>query len=167
MAIQPKTWCQRDEHLLFELYSDFNEWLESDDGAGMREENNIAGLSQPSKSFFAGAKESYDQAFQHLKQIKCLTHDLTETVPFCYTIRIMDNRRDEFMSFMKENGIGVSILYLPNHQQTYFRKYSCSLPITEKLGKEFVSIPLFGGMTDEEVDFVINKVKEFDSNTSR
>ena len=46
-----ETWCDRDEHKLFEHFVDFNEWLESDGGSGLREENKIDGLSQPSKAF--------------------------------------------------------------------------------------------------------------------
>ena len=29
MATNTETWCDRDEHNLFELYADFNEWLEN------------------------------------------------------------------------------------------------------------------------------------------
>jgi NAD-dependent SIR2 family protein deacetylase len=63
MADQAETWCDRDEHNLFELFVDFNEWLESDEATELRQENNIDGLSQPSKALFAGDKEAYDQAF--------------------------------------------------------------------------------------------------------
>ena len=68
MVAKPETWCDRDNHKLFEHFVDFNEWLESDDGATLREDNNIAGLSQPSKAFFAGDKEAYDQAFSEYRK---------------------------------------------------------------------------------------------------
>lgn len=109
--------------------------------------------------------ERYDEELSDLSGIKTISHDLPETVPFCYTIRILNERRDEFMHYMKEEGIGVSILYIPNHQQEFFKKYATSLPITEKLGKEYVSIPLFYDMSDEQVDYVIGKVKGFESMT--
>ncbi len=62
-----ETWCDRDEHKLFEYFSDFNEWLDSPDEAdaqALRIDNGIEGLSQPSKAFYAGDKEAYDQAFK-------------------------------------------------------------------------------------------------------
>ena len=68
MAAKTETWCDRDEHKLYEHFVDFNEWLESEDGVGVREENKIDGLSQPSKAFFAGDKEAYDQAFREYRQ---------------------------------------------------------------------------------------------------
>jgi len=68
MAAKTETWCDRDEHRLFEHFVDFNEWIESDEGAGLREESKIDGLSQPSKAFFAGDKEAYDQAFREYRE---------------------------------------------------------------------------------------------------
>ena len=67
MAAKTETWCDRDEHKLFEHFVDFNEWLESEDGIGVREENRIDGISQPSKAFFASDKEAYDQAFKEYR----------------------------------------------------------------------------------------------------
>jgi NAD-dependent SIR2 family protein deacetylase len=67
MAAQAETWCDRDEHKLFELFVDFNEWLESDEGIELRQENNIDELAQPSKALFAGDKEAYDQAFEEYR----------------------------------------------------------------------------------------------------
>lgn len=59
-----ETWCDRDDHILFEHFADFNKWLESDDGAELRETNGIDLLSQPSKAFYASDKEAYNQAFR-------------------------------------------------------------------------------------------------------
>lgn len=63
MDAQPKIWCDEDEHHLFEHYAVFNEWLDSEEGQSLREEFGLDGLSQPSKAFYAGDKEAYDQAF--------------------------------------------------------------------------------------------------------
>lgn len=68
MTVKNETWCDRDEHNLFEHFVDFNEWLESEESIGLREENKIDGLSQPSKAFFAGDKEAYDQVFREYRE---------------------------------------------------------------------------------------------------
>src|SRR5262245_5953158 len=68
MEAKAKIWCDEDEHKLFEYYVDFNEWLDSDDGAGLRETYKVDGISVPSKAFYAGDKESYDQAFKEYRQ---------------------------------------------------------------------------------------------------
>ena len=35
------------------------------------------------------------------------------------------------------------------------------LPIAEEISKTVLSIPMFYGMTDEEIDYVIEKINEF------
>lgn len=67
-TIKQKTWCEEDLHHHYELFEDFNEWLESEEGAAIREQNGIDTLTQPSKAFFAGDKSLYDQAFAEYRQ---------------------------------------------------------------------------------------------------
>ncbi len=50
MKAKAETWCDRDEHYLFEHFSDFNEWLDNDDSGDIREIYGIDGLSRPSKA---------------------------------------------------------------------------------------------------------------------
>ena len=68
MSGKAETWCDRDKHKLYEHFIDFNEWLESEDARELREENNINGISQPSKAFYAGDKEAYKQAFKEYRR---------------------------------------------------------------------------------------------------
>jgi SIR2-like domain len=79
-----RIWCDEDDHRRFEDFVDFNEWLDSDDGADARIAANISGLAQPSKAFFAGDREAYDEAFQiyragqrHGQLCKAYIDDLT------------------------------------------------------------------------------------------
>lgn len=70
MEAKAETWCDRDEHKLFEYYVDFNEWLDSDEAATLREANKVDGISVPSKAFYAGDKEAYDQAFREYRKTR-------------------------------------------------------------------------------------------------
>ena len=58
MRQKVESWCDRDEHHRFELYEDFNEWLDGEEGLAVREANGIETLSQPSKAFYASDKEA-------------------------------------------------------------------------------------------------------------
>ena len=68
MDAKAETWCDRDEHKRFEYYIDFNEWLDSDDAASVRERFGVDDISVPSKAFYAGDKEAYDQAFKEYRE---------------------------------------------------------------------------------------------------
>ncbi len=70
MEAKAETWCDRDEHKLFEYYVDFNEWLDSADAASLRAAYKVDGISVPSKAFYAGDKEAYDQAFREYRKTR-------------------------------------------------------------------------------------------------
>lgn len=57
------TWCQNDKHHSYELYPDFNEWLNGDEAIDVRQKYKVDGFSNPSKGLFAGDIQGYNQAF--------------------------------------------------------------------------------------------------------
>jgi hypothetical protein len=63
-AMKSITWCEKDNHNLYEYFSDFNEWIDGDDGIEIRLRNGIDDLSNPSKAFFASDLEAYNQEFK-------------------------------------------------------------------------------------------------------
>jgi perosamine synthetase len=65
--------------------------------------------------------------------------------------------RNKFMKKMKEFGIETGIHYKPIHQMSFY-KNKFSLPVTEKIGKEIVSIPIHPNLSDDDVDFIIKSI---------
>lgn len=77
-----------------------------------------------------------------------------------YTIDV-DNR-DKFIEFMDARGINCSVhFYTPLHLQPAYKEYKKSLPYTEDKASKTVSLPLYPDMTEEEVKYVIEGVKEW------
>jgi hypothetical protein len=70
MEAKQETWCDRDEHRQFEYYLDFNDWIDGDEAASVREVYKVDGISVPSKAFFAGDKEAYYQAFAEYRDTR-------------------------------------------------------------------------------------------------
>lgn len=62
MTPRPATWCERDMHVEYERFEDFNDWLSSDDARDVRLAFQIDAISEPSKALFAGDRVGYDQA---------------------------------------------------------------------------------------------------------
>ncbi len=78
-----------------------------------------------------------------------------------YTIKTRENR-DRFLSYMAENGIGAKIYYpTPLNLQPIYRDPKQSCPISEKISKEVVSLPVHPRLKAEEIDYIIKKIKEF------
>ena len=71
MTKQIESWCKRDEHHRYDLFSDFNEWLESDEASYIRENYGIDALSDPSKALFAGDRKAYDQELEEYRTKRC------------------------------------------------------------------------------------------------
>ncbi|MES0489592.1 MAG: SIR2 family protein [Leptospirales bacterium] len=62
-----KTWCEKDGHNIYDYYLDFNQWLESDEGANIRIEAGLDGLAQASKVFYVSDRLAYVQAYQEYR----------------------------------------------------------------------------------------------------
>ena len=72
---------------------------------------------------------------------------------------------DELEKYLNENGIGTVKHYpIPMHLQEAYKDLNIkegSLPIAEEISKTVLSIPMYYGMTDEEVNYVIDKLIAF------
>lgn len=75
-----------------------------------------------------------------------------------------DLSRAGFQTALKERGIQTSIHYPPVHLFTYYRRLlgdtQGSLPKTEFVGEHEVTLPLYPGMTDEDLEYVCTAVEE-------
>ena len=45
-----------------------------------------------------------------------------------------------------------------------YKRYNTSLPNVKKTWKELVSLPLFTEIKDTELNFILDKIKQFDNN---
>jgi dTDP-4-amino-4,6-dideoxygalactose transaminase len=74
-------------------------------------------------------------------------------------------KREELIKFLKEKGIGTGYYYpIPLHQhRSYLETFGKTwrLPQAERLAKELVAIPIYPELTSEEVEYIVNSVKEF------
>jgi dTDP-4-amino-4,6-dideoxygalactose transaminase len=72
---------------------------------------------------------------------------------------LVDNR-EQFMKNMHDNGIETGIHYNPIHKMHMYRgRYG--LPITEKVGKNIVSIPIHPNLSDADIDKIVTSVNRF------
>ena len=78
-----------------------------------------------------------------------------------FVIRV--NHRDELQKYLLENGVQTLIHYpIPPHQQKAYKAFNhLSFPITEKIHKEVLSLPLSPVMTKEEVEKVVVVINKY------
>lgn len=85
--------------------------------------------------------------------------------PVWHLFVVRCEERDKLQAYLEERGIGTNIHYpIPMHEQKAFAGYGLphgSFPIAEKLAATVLSIPMFNGMTEEEISRVIETVNQF------
>lgn len=94
-----------------------------------------------------------------------LPYVLPETEPVWHIFGIRCARRDELAAYLAEKGIGTNKHYpIPMHLQECYQDLGIpkgSLPIAEKISETQLSLPLYYGMTEEEIQYVIDCINEF------
>lgn len=82
-----------------------------------------------------------------------------------HVFAIRCEKRDDLEKYLNDNGIGTVKHYpIPIHMQEAYRELEMkqgALPIAEKISRTILSIPMYYGMTDAEVDFIIKKIQEW------
>lgn len=85
--------------------------------------------------------------------------------PVWHIFGIRCNRRDELEKFLNDAGISTNKHYpIPMHLQGCYADLGFKkgdYPIAEEISETELSIPMYYGMTDEEVQYVIDRINEF------
>jgi dTDP-4-amino-4,6-dideoxygalactose transaminase len=74
-------------------------------------------------------------------------------------------KRDALAGYLNDRGVGTGVHYrLPAHLQAPYAEYGSgpgSLPHTELLADEILSLPIYPELTDDDVDYVASQVRAF------
>jgi len=108
----------------------------------------------------------YDEAFKDIESITVPIRQANSTHVFHqYTMRITNGKRDELKEYLKERGIPSMVYYpIPLYNQEAFLSYvdkGMTLPVTEKLCEQVISLPIHTEMDIETQEYIINTLKEF------
>lgn len=106
----------------------------------------------------------YNERLQNIPQIKTpFVMEGSQTIYNQYTLKA--EKRDDLLAYLKSENIGCAIYYpIPLHLQdcfAYLNYKKGDFPITEKVSDMVISIPIFSELTEEEMDAVINAIKDF------
>ena len=85
---------------------------------------------------------------------------------YVYVIETPKGTRDNLQKYLKEKGISTNIHYRnPTHTTKAFKEYSWwSLPNTEYMCKNILSLPCYHTLTNKQQDYIIKAIKDFYAN---
>lgn len=108
-------------------------------------------------------------ADRYLKEITnekiILPYVESDMIPVWHIFGIRCKDRDAFEAYLNDRGIGTNKHYpIPIHLQECYRDLGFKegdLPVAEEISKTELSLPMYYGMTDEEVQYVIDAANAF------
>ncbi|MBP7272630.1 MAG: DegT/DnrJ/EryC1/StrS family aminotransferase [Saprospiraceae bacterium] len=130
----------------------------------------ILGVKLPHLNNYNLARQSvatyYDKVFEGLTQVQTPARQYNSTHVFHqYTLIVKDGKRDALQQFLQSNDIPTIIYYpVPLYRQKAFAPYfdtTFSLPITEQLCDEVISLPIHTEMEELTLQYIANKVCDF------
>ena len=105
----------------------------------------------------------YNEAFAGIDGVATpFEADYARHVYHVYAIRVQE--RDEVRRFLEEKGIGCGVHYpIPIHLQPACQNLGYTagaFPVAENLAQEFLSLPMFPELTEEQIEYVADCVSE-------
>jgi UDP-4-amino-4,6-dideoxy-N-acetyl-beta-L-altrosamine transaminase len=104
----------------------------------------------------------YDQAFSGSAIQPLRQHPDRTSALHLYVVRLPEARRDTVFAHLRAEGIGVNVHYFPIHLQPYYQALGFKAgdcPKAETFAREVLSLPLYPGLSDEQQDRVIERIK--------
>lgn len=111
----------------------------------------------------AKTAEKYLNGINNPRIIKPIVADYAKHVWHLFVVRT--ENRNEFQNYLSDNGIGTTIHYpISIHlQEAYkdlgFRKGD--FPLAEQISDQVISLPIWYGMKEEEINYVIDKINSW------
>lgn len=111
----------------------------------------------------ATAKKYFEGIKNPLIKLPLKSTDEFEHIYHVFVIRC--DKRDELEKYLNENGIGTLKHYpIPIHEQECYKDLGIKhgeLPIAEEISRTVLSIPMYYGMTEDEINYVIETINKF------
>ena len=75
---------------------------------------------------------------------------------------VRSKKRDKLISFLKARNIATSVYWIPVPMHPLYRKYNSKIPVTTRVWKELITLPLFSEIKNKEIDYIIQALKDFE-----
>jgi perosamine synthetase len=89
-----------------------------------------------------------------------LPYELKDASYWLFGVRC--KRREELILHLKRRGIATGVHFLPLPLHPLFRNHDEPIPVAREVWQTMLTLPLFADMVNEEVDYVIEALCEFD-----
>lgn len=105
--------------------------------------------------------------------VKLLSEIPNVTVPFADNKEFVSNyicpvvlenstkeKRDRIRDYIHAQGVQTSVHYPPIHKFSIYKDFTCSLPVTEYVTDNELTLPMYAALTDEQIKFIVKTLKD-------
>lgn len=102
----------------------------------------------------------YNERFADLEWLeRPVEKEYTRSALHNYVIKL--DRRDELIAHLQARRISAGVHYFPIHLYSMYRKFKADVPVTERVWRRLVTLPLYPGMSDADVERVVDVITCF------
>lgn len=142
------------------IYPGNNSRLDEIQAAALRVKLKHLDVWNKYRQYIAG---KYSEGINNSKIVKPCVADERNHVWHIFALRTEE--RNEFEKYLNSHGIGTTIHYpTPIHLQEAYKDLNIlkgELPIAEKISDTEISIPMYYGMTDEQIGYIIDVINKY------
>tara|TARA_Y100000992_G_scaffold302116_1_gene275089 strand:+ start:624 stop:1778 length:1155 start_codon:yes stop_codon:yes gene_type:complete len=106
--------------------------------------------------------KKYLKGIENCKKIKPYFDKYYKHIAY-WMFAVKLKKRDQLISFLKERGIATSVYWVPVPLHPLYKKYKSNIPVTMKVWKQLVTLPLFSDIKTTELNYIIKSLKQFDN----
>jgi perosamine synthetase len=87
-----------------------------------------------------------------------------------YTVKLRDGEktRNGLKGYLAEKGVMAKVYFSPVHLTSFYKErfgfQGGELPMTEKISKQVLTLPMYASLTNDEMDYIVENVKSFMEN---
>lgn len=117
---------------------------------------------KPGNAKRAAIARRYNLAFRKVDWIKPLTiKPWARSSHHNYVIKVPAKIRNHLIDYLHDNGISANVHYLPNHLYKMFDKFPQRVPVTERVWREIVLLPIFPDLSKADQNKIIKTILKF------
>lgn len=106
--------------------------------------------------------EVYNRAFKDLNWLETpVVKPWAKSSYHNYVIKVPAKVRTRLISYLAKKGISTSVHYFPNHYYKIYQEFPADVPVTEKIWKKIVLLPIFPDLTPNQQEQVIETIRLF------
>jgi len=107
----------------------------------------------------------YKDLLNGLEEVEFIKTDLEQTAPWFIDILVKEDKRLALVKFLEENGIGTRPFYPAIHTQAPYAWAKGDFTNSEYVSKRGLWLPSASFLTDEQILYICEKIKQFFENT--